>query len=320
MWAYRLEGPLHLVRHDIAPPQEAGLSNGEVIVRFLTGGICGSDIPRCRNGSGRPGPEPYGLSLHEIVGEVVATRSDLEVGQRVVGWISRSRGLCEYVRTSADELLAVDLDPADVHAVALQPLACVLYALSRMPPIAGARAAVIGLGPIGLLFAHALKDAGAATVVGVDQVDRRPVRPAFGLDRVEHLTSRTWAGRPDAVDAFDLVIEAVGHQVQTLEDAIAVAAPGGFVVNFGNIEGDERYPIPLGVMMDKHLTLQAGRTPIPQRRSALRLALAYRARHPELFATYVTDVVPVSQAPIAYEKASQPAVDRLKVVLDGSRA
>ena len=320
MWAYRLEGPLQFVRHEIEPPQESELEPGEVIVRFRTGGICGSDIPRCRNGSGRPGPEPYGLSLHEIVGEVVATRSDLEVGQRVVGWVSRSRGLCEYVRTSADELLAIDLELDDVHTVALQPLACVLYALTRVPSIEGARTAVIGLGPIGLLFAHALKDAGAATVVGVDRVDRRGVASAFGLDRVEHLTSRTWSGRPDAADGFDLVIEAVGHQVRTLEDAIAVAAPEGWIVHFGNTESDDYYPLPLGVMMDKHLTLQAGRTPIPRRRDALRLALDYRERHPELFKAYVTDVLPVSEAQIAYERASRPAVDRLKVVLDGSGA
>jgi len=318
MWAYRLDGPLRFVRDEISPPQESDLELGEVIVRFRAGGICGSDIPRCRDGAGRPGPEVYGLSLHEIVGEVVATRSDLEVGQRVVGWESRSRGLCEYVRTSACELLAIDLDLDDVHTVALQPLACVVYALTRVPSIEGVRAAVIGLGPIGLLFAHALKDAGAATVVGVDRVDRRAIGPAFGLDHVEFMTSRTWSGRPDADDAFDLVIEAVGHQVQTLEDAIRVAAPEGWVVHFGNTESDDWYPLPLGVMMDKHLTLQAGRTPIPQRREALRLALGYRERHPELFTTYVTDVLPVSEAQIAYERASRPAVNRLKVVLDGA--
>ncbi|MGH3454385.1 MAG: alcohol dehydrogenase catalytic domain-containing protein [Nocardioidaceae bacterium] len=317
MWAYRLEGPLHLVRHDIDPPEESDLDEGEVVVRFLAGGICGSDIPRCRDGSGRPGPEPFGLSLHEIVGEVVATRSDLAVGQRVVGWVSRSRGLCEYVRTSATELLAIDLDLDDLHTVALQPLACVLHALSRVPSVEGLRTAVIGLGPIGLLFGHALEDAGAATVVGVDRVDRRSIGPAFGLDRVECLTSRTWSGRPEFVDAFDLVIEAVGHQVRTLEDAIAVAAPEGFVVHFGNTDSEDRYPLPLGVMMDKHLTLQAGRTPIPKRRSALRRALDYRERHPELLTTYVTDVLPVSEAPRAYEMASRPTVDRLKIVLDG---
>jgi L-iditol 2-dehydrogenase len=317
MWTYRLEGPLRPVRHEVAPPRESDLDDGEVVLRFRAGGICGSDIPRCRDGVVGGGPPLDGFSLHEIVGDVVATRSDLDVGQRVVGWVSRSVGLSEYVRTDAVELLPIDLDLDDVHAVALQPLACVLHALSRLPTIAGTRAAILGLGPIGLLFAHGLEDAGAAAVVGVDPVDRRDVAATYGLDRVECLTSRTWSHRPDSVDAYDLVIEAVGHQARTLEDAIRAAAPLGMVVNFGNTESDDRYAVPLGMMMDKHLTLQAGRTPIPSRRSALRRAVDYVGRHPGLLSTYVTDVLPVSQASAAYEKASRPTVGRLKVVLDG---
>jgi L-iditol 2-dehydrogenase len=317
MWTYRLEGPLRLVRHEIAPPDESELVDGEVVLRFRTGGICGSDIPRCRDGVLGGGPPPYGFSLHEIVGDVVHSRSDLAVGAHVVGWVSRSSGLSEYVRTNAVELLPIDVGLDDVHAVALQPLACVLHALSRLPTIAGSRAAVIGLGPIGLLFAHGLKDAGAASVVGVDAIDRRDVAAAYGLDRVECLTSRTWASRPDSFDAFDIVIEAVGHQVRTLEDAMRVAAPGATVVAYGNTDSEDRYPLPLGVMMDKYLTLQTGRTPIEQRRAALALAVDYLARYPGLFSTYVTDVWPVAEAPAAYELASRPAVGRLKVVLDG---
>jgi L-iditol 2-dehydrogenase len=316
MWAYRLEGPMRLVRHETTRPQETELTEGEVVVRFRTGGICGSDIPHCRDARTGPDPEPFGWSLHEIVGDIVTSRSDLDVGQRVVGWATNSLGLCEYVRTSADELLAIDLDIDDVHAVALQPLACVLHALSRLPSIAGARAAVIGLGPIGLLFGHALSDAGAASVVGVDPIDRSDVAAMYGFDRVECLSSRPWSRHPDAVDGFDLVIEAVGHQIGTLEDAIAVAAPDAMIVYFGNPD-DDYYPLHFGAMMDKRLTLQAGRTPIAARRAALRLAVGYLARYPELFASYVTNVLPVDRASQAYDLASRPAPGRLKVVLDG---
>jgi L-iditol 2-dehydrogenase len=316
MWAYRAEGPMRLVRHETVRPRESELAVGGVVVRFRAGGICGSDIPYCRDVGTGPDPEPLGWSLHEMVGEVVASRSDLDVGQRVVGWATDSRGLCEYVRNSAEELLAIDVDLDDVHAVALQPLACVLHALCRLPPVAGLRTAVLGLGPIGLLFGHALKDAGAASVVGVDPIDRRDIAAGYGLDRVECLSSRAWSHRSDAADGFDLVIEAVGHQVGTLEDAITVAAPEATIVYYGNPD-DDYYPIRLGAMMDKRLTLQAGRTPIAGRRVALRRAVDYVARHPDLFASYVTDVLPVDQAPQAYEIASRPAPGRLKVVIDG---
>ncbi|MPZ59848.1 MAG: zinc-binding dehydrogenase [Propionibacteriales bacterium] len=318
MWAYRLEGPLRFARHEIDAPDPASLRPGGVLLRFLAGGICGSDVPRCWDGSGGgEGSAPFGFSLHEIVGEVVASESDLQVGERVVGWVDGSEGLREYVVTPANMVLPIDSDLDDVHAIPLQPLACVLYALSRLPDIRGARAAVIGLGPIGLLFAHALKDGGAAHVHGVDVVDRSEVASTYGLDDFTQHTSRTWSHTPGLRDSFDLVVEAVGHQVGTLDDGITAAAPGGTIVYFGNPD-ELYYPIRFGEMMDKHLTLQTGRTPVGERRDALRLAQKYVARYPDLPGEYVTDALPVSAAQAAYETASRPARGRLKVVIDGT--
>lgn len=314
-WAYRLEGPMRFARHDVDRPSGESLAAGDVLLRFLAGGICGSDVPRCRDGFARAGPEPFGWSLHEIVGEVVASNADLAVGERVVGWVADCRGLREYVPTPANELLAVDERVDDVHAVPLQPLACVLHALSRLPDITGARVAVIGLGPIGLLFAHALKDRGVAGVVGIDVIDRSDVASAFGVDESVRRTSGMWARTVGPPGSFDLVVEAVGHQVGTLEDAITVAAPGGTILYFGNPD-DTYYPIRFGMMMDKNLTLRTGRTAREDRRPALRLAEAYIARHPDLPRAYVTHILPVTEAQTAFEMASRPAPGQLKIVLD----
>jgi L-iditol 2-dehydrogenase len=310
-WAYRLDGPLHFTRHDVAMPSDDMLADGQVLLRFLAGGVCGSDIARCLDGAGRSGPEPDGWSLHEIVGEVVATRSDLKVGSRVVGWVANTCGLREYVPTAASMLLEVPADLDDVHAAPLQPLACVLHALSGLGDVSGARTAVIGLGPIGLLFAHALKDRGA-NVVGVDRIDRSDLAADFGLDNAVHSTSRSWARTGD--DGFDLVVEAVGHQVGTLDDAIAVAAPGGTILYFGNPD-DDYYPIPLGTMMDRNLTLRAGRTPPDARREALRVAAAYITRYRGPLDRYVTSVLPVTEAQTAFQMASRPAPGQRKIVL-----
>lgn len=316
-WAYRLDGPLRFTRHEVERAGEDSLAAGQVLLRFLAGGICGSDIPRCRDGFALDGPEPLGRSLHEIVGEVVASRGDLGVGSRVVGWVADCCGLREYVPTAANELAVVDAGLDDAHAVALQPLACVLHALSRLPDVRGARTAIIGLGPIGLLFAHALTDRGAASVVGVDTVDRSDVAATFGVDRAVRRTSHMWARTVDPAGAFDLVVEAVGHQVGTLEDAITVAAPDATILYFGNPD-DVFYPVRFGTMMDKNLTLRAGRTASAERRAALGLAQAYVARHPELLDAYVTHVLPVGDAQTAYEMASRPAPGQLKIVLDAS--
>ena len=65
-------------------------------------------------------------------------------------------------------------DPAltPQHAVALQPLACVLYALEQLPNLKGRHVAVIGQGSIGLLFSYVAKAFGARTCHR-----RRPHRP-----------------------------------------------------------------------------------------------------------------------------------------------
>ncbi|HSK96583.1 MAG TPA: zinc-binding dehydrogenase [Euzebyales bacterium] len=315
-WVYRLDGPLRFARHDVEMPSDDMLAEGQVLLRFLAGGVCGSDIARCMDGTGRPGPQPDGWSLHEIVGEIVATRSDLRIGSRVVGWVEDTRGLREYVPTAATMLLEVPGGLDDASAAPLQPLACVLHALSVLGDLSGARAAVIGLGPIGLLFAHALKDRGAS-VVGVDRVDRSDVAAAFGLDQAVHSTSRSWARAVAAGGGFDLVVEAVGHQVGTMDDAIAVAAPGGTILYFGNPD-DDYYPIRFGTMMDRSLTLRAGRTPRVARRQALISAADYITRYPRLFDRYITHVLPVTQAQTAFEMASRPTPGQLKIVLQAA--
>src|SRR6201999_1992060 len=102
------------------------------------------------------------------------------------------------------------------HAVALQPLACVLYALEQLPDLKGLHVAVIGQGSIGLLFSYAAKTFGARQVTGVDPVDRDGIGKEFGVDTVVRATSDRWVSPLDASDRPDVVIEAIGHQVATL--------------------------------------------------------------------------------------------------------
>lgn len=316
MWAYRLNGPMSFERLEVDAPTERDVPEGQVIMRFLAGGICGSDIPRCWNGQPSDDPDQIGRSLHEIVGEVVATNSDLPVGSRVVGWVSHQHGLRELILSKADELVASpdELEPA--HAVALQPLACILAALERVGGMEGARAAVIGLGPIGLWFSHVLKDKGAAHVTGVDVIDRSDVASTFGIDEVVTSTSRTWS--QSTTDRYDVIIEAIGHQVGTLDDAITVADHHGTIIYFG-IPDEAVYPLRIGPLMDRNIALRFGRTPKEGRREALEDAIDYARRYPGIMADYVTHVLSVDRTEEAFRLAARPAEGRLKVVLDSSR-
>jgi threonine dehydrogenase-like Zn-dependent dehydrogenase len=319
MWAHRLRAPGVFESVEVAAPKADQLRTGEVLLRTLAGGICGSDTPKFTGRTGfrvdRDGvllPWPAGYPLHEVVGEVLASRhSEVAVGSRVVGWATGVDALAEFVVTSGAEVYEYDPALSPENAVIMQPLACVLYAVAQLP-VQDADAAVLGLGPIGLLFSHVLKSTGAARIVGVDPVDRAAAAAAFGLDAALRTTSGAWAASLRNECRPDLVIEAVGHQVSTLQHAIAAAAPHGRIMYFG-IPDDEVYPVDMAAVLRKNLTLSAGIT--HERREMLAQAGTYLAKYPELCSELISGIYPADRAQQAFDTASVAAPDRIKVVL-----
>ncbi|MCI2417297.1 zinc-binding dehydrogenase [Saccharopolyspora sp. K220] len=312
MWAYALTAPGQLSRCETTDIATAAVRSGEVVARLLAGAICGSDLPNFRGG-GLTERQLPGFPLHEVVGEVVASAApDIEVGARVVGWAGGFQGLAEYFTARAEQLHVLDTPLDDVHATVAQPLATVLCALQRVPEIAGRRAAVIGQGPLGLLFSHVLNTCGAAPVIGVDRVDRADVADKFGVSEPVWDNSERWARQLSEAGRPEIVVEAVGHQAATLNDAIHALAPGGFLFAFG-VPDDEHYAVAFRQLFRKNGTLAAGGT--TNWRHWLERAVAYLHEHPELADNYVTHVFAVSEAQRAFELAATPARGRLKVVL-----
>lgn len=320
MWAYRLVAPYEFERVQLPDTTEEQLGPGQVLLRSVVAGVCGSDLPPFRGVQGRvPGDlgasaaEKNGFPVHEIVGDVIASRHPRHrPGDRVVGWASGFDGLMERVVSDGDGLAGYDPKLAAHQAIGLQPLACVLYALEQLPDLAGRHVAVIGQGSIGLLFCYAAKAAGAAHITGVDPVDRQNLSAAFGVDTAVRATSDRWVRHLDPADRPDIVIEAVGHQVATLGHAIEAAAPGGTVCYFG-VPDDDSYPISMRTMLRNNLTLTSGVT--HDRRRVLQRAGEFAAEHPELLGNYVTHVFDHDDVQAAFELACRPAPDRVKIAI-----
>lgn len=320
MWSYRLVAPYTFERVDIPDRTPESLGEGQVLVRFIAAGVCGSDIPGFRGSKGRlPGDtgrsaaEMDGFPIHEIVGEVLASRHGAHaIGDRVVGWASGFDGLMEHVVADGDGLAPFDQSLAPQHAVALQPLACVLYAIEQLPSLTGLHVAVLGQGSIGLLFSFAAKAAGARRVTGVDPIDRDGVAKAFGVDTVVRATSDRWVSHLDAHDKPEVVVEAVGHQVATLGHAIEAAAFGGTVFYFG-VADDDSYPISMRTMLRNNLTLKSGVT--LDRRRMLVAADEFARLHPELLPAYVTHTFGVHEVQDAFELACRPTPARIKIAV-----
>ena len=324
MWAQQLVAPNRFEFREVTAPRESSLAVGDVIVRLEAGGICGSDLPFFKGAapnvpgfSTRLGDTPPGLPLHEIVGTVVAERgTDLRVGDRVVGWATSVAGLAELVTTSASSLISIDSDLPPGRAVALQPLACVLHALDRVSDIEGRSATILGVGPIGVLFAHVLRSRGAQRVLGVDAVDRSDLALSFGMDEFVQSTASSYAAtcRADSEVRADLVVEAIGHQSGTLFDVVDVVADGGTILYFGIVD-DEYLTIPFGELARRNATLMAGFTEEPGRRAALAKAVNYVQEFPDLLPAYVTHEFQLAHAGQAFAMAASPVLGQLKIVV-----
>ncbi len=320
MWSYRIVAPYLFERTSIPDKGPDDLADGQVLLRFLAAGVCGSDLPAFRGARGRlPGDDgpsaadKDGFPIHEVAGEVIASRHpDHRPGEHVVGWASGFDGMMERVVTAGDGLASYDPALTPAHAVCLQPLACVLYACEQLPDLAGRHVAIIGQGSIGLLFSYVAKAAGARRVTGVDPIDRRGAATEFGLDDPIRATSDRWVSHLEPGDRADVVIEAVGHQVATLGHAIDAAAPGGTVFYFG-VTDDDVYPISMRTMLRNNLTLKSGVT--LDRRRMLELAGKFAAEHPELLGAYLTHTFGVDDVQAAFELACRPDPGRIKIAI-----
>lgn len=228
----------HVTLVDIPGPP--GPAAGQVVVAAETGCLCGSDIPFFSEA--QPGyPLAPGLSLHEIIARVVESASpSFRTGDRVLAMPPGLMGCAERLRLDDTRLVPIDDALSNEAAVLAQPMATVLSALSTIPNVVGLTVAVLGQGPIGLLFDACLAHLGAARIIGIDVREPRVAR-ACEFGATDAVLTRERGGR-DAVATVaeltrgamaDLVVEAVGHEEQQFNLAVALARDKGRLLYFG---------------------------------------------------------------------------------------
>lgn len=320
MWAQMLSGPRAFEEVEVASPSPADLLKGQVLLASVAGGICGSDLPSFKGAplppsktrGGRVTSAP-GYPMHEVVGKVIASEhSAHQVGDLVVGWASGFDAIAELVVSDGEGLNGYDARLAPEVAELLQPLACVLYAAEQLSDVRGKTVAVVGQGPIGLLFSHVLKSRGAAHVIGVDPVDRSAAASAFGVDEAITATAAMWASSVSDADRPQVIVEAVGHQVSTMKNCLDAIAFGGELFYFG-IPDDLVYPFDMMTFLRKNLTMHSGTT--RERRRVLEDANTYLAEHPQLAPAYVNDTFAATDVQAAFEAAVQPRPGQHKIAV-----
>lgn len=299
MMAAVLYGKEELRVEPVAVPD---LAEGDLLVRVKAALTCGTDVKVFLRGYHARMIVPPAVFGHELAGDIVAAGSGVRkfrVGQRVVAANSAPCYQCYYCRRGLENLCEDLLFnngayaeyiriPARIverntyvipdhiayqDAALVEPLSCVLRGLEETGVRAEDTVAVIGLGPIGLMFVRMAKVWGARVIA----VGRRKTQ----LDRAAKLGAEevvTAGDNDDPVSAVksltggrgaDIAIEAVGSP-SAWEQAVQLVRRGGTVNFFGGCPNQSRVCLDTSLLHYSEITCKASFHHTPQH---IRMAL-----------------------------------------------
>ncbi len=319
MKALQLVKPRHFRFMEVARPE---IGSDQILVRLREAVLCGSDIPKFTGlWRGLRYPLPPGMPIHECVG--VVTESDsprFQTGDWVVAVPKGDQGLAEYYVADAIKAIVIPEPVVDSEArLLIQPLSTVVYAVDRLGDVTGRTAAVVGLGPIGLLATWLLHQYGAR-VIGVDPLAWRcEAAERLGAERTYELHSERLVSLIAGEDTWkipDICVEAVGQQMRTINDCLHLVKHGGQVLALG-VPLEPVYPIDYTRFFRGNLNLIASVTP-PDETYMVRAADLVGENEKEL-ACLITHRFRLDKVGNAYTLYEMPDADRaLKVMIDGT--
>jgi len=286
MLAAVLYGRENLHVEPVAVPR---IGVGDVLVRVRAALTCGTDVKVFQRGYHARMIIPPAVFGHELAGDIVevgpAVRG-FRTGQRVMAANSAPclecyycrkglQNLCEdllfnngayaeYIRIP-DRIVERNLHeiPAGMSyqdAALVEPLACVLKGVEDSGVRKGDTVAVIGLGPIGLMFVRLAKTAGARVIA----LGRRQTQ----LNRAASLGADELISTPKIHDPVrvvreltggrgaDVGIEAVGKP-HTWELIVQMVRKGGTVNFFGGCPSDSHVSLDTSLLHYSEITCKA---------------------------------------------------------------
>ena len=232
----------------------------QVLVKIKRIGVCGSDIHVYH------GMHPYTsypvTQGHEVSGKIVKLGqyvSNLEVGQKVTiepqvfcgrcyPCLHGKYNLCENLKVmgfqtvgTASEYFAVDASkitplPEGLsynEGAMIEPLAVTVHAGKRFADIKGAKVAILGAGPIGILLSQSVKALGASEVMITDISERRlELAKSVGADYAVNTKDVDFGAalvEYFGPDKADVIYDCAGNDI-TINQAIQNARKGSTII------------------------------------------------------------------------------------------
>ncbi|MGD0250291.1 MAG: alcohol dehydrogenase catalytic domain-containing protein [Thermoplasmata archaeon] len=341
----RLAGPGEVALGDVPEPLP-GL--GEVTVALAACGVCGTDLEKLRGNyrsAGILGHEPVGC-----IARVGAGVEGLAPGDRVFVHHHVPCYVCEvcvrgdytfcptYSKTNIDpggfaEFFRVPRENVERRAVLrldpkvdwdagslLEPAGCALTAIHKVGLPDRASVMVLGLGPVGLLYARLVRALGASWVGGTEFSPlRRSAAERGGIDVTvdprEEGAAKAAVAKATGGRGADLVVVATGHPA-VARSATELVRRGGTVNLFGLPEAGSRLDVDLQDLYLRGVRIVPSyATTEPDVVEVHRLAVSGALPLSDL----VTHRIPLAQIGEAFRLAQRPT-DSVKVVVTGPAA
>lgn len=270
MKAYVLKAINDFVLEEVQIPQPGA---GEVLVKVMAAGICGSDIPRVYQTGTYSFPLIPG---HEFAGEVVGLGEGVKnswMGKRVgvfpllpCGDCEQCRnkayemcrkysylgsrcdgGFAEYVKVPEWNLLELPETVSYEAAAMLEPMCVAAHAIRDMQIRQDEIVVVCGLGTIGLMVLMLLKEQGVENVLAIgNKTFQKEVLEKIGFDtacfcNAKETDADAWVMEKTEGKGADVYFECVGKE-ETIMQAVSNTKPGGRIRLVGNPHSDIAFP------------------------------------------------------------------------------
>ncbi|MGH9981908.1 MAG: alcohol dehydrogenase catalytic domain-containing protein [Nitrososphaeraceae archaeon] len=263
-------------------------SEGDILVKMKVCGICGSDLEKIYG--------DYGMTSarlgHEPSGEVLAIGNkvkEIKIGDRVFVHHHVSCNSCHYCRhgnnTMCEYYQKSNIDPCGLadkflvpawnverggvlklpdsmtyeQASLIEPLACCLRALNKVPFQKGDDVVIYGSGPAGIMLLTLAKLAGAGNIFIIDinhfrlEFSSKFIPEALFLNALTENSSKIIKDNTKS-RGVDISIVATSS-LTALSNAIEVTRKGGYIILFGVPSRASQFPLEASKLYSNELSI-----------------------------------------------------------------
>lgn len=260
---------------------------GEVLIKVMACGICGTDVHIFNGDEGAAATPPKTVLGHEFSGIIEATGDGvcgISVGDRVCIDPNKLCNECYYCKSGmghfCEKMIGIGTtvnggfseyctvpqsqvykiaDSTTYEAAAMtEPVACCVHGIDMCNISCGDTVAVIGGGMIGMIMLQLAKISGAGKLIMIEPVaEKRNLAKKLGADICIDPLSEDPAEviKSCGIERIAAVIECVGR-TSTMEQAIKLAGKNSVVMMFGLTAPDEKICIKPFEIFKKEIVLK----------------------------------------------------------------